>query len=95
MCCSTGVCGPSTDDNLIRITNLFQQVRKIEGKQLVRYNLSSNPDSFVRNESVTQLIQEKGVDCLPVTILNDQTIVKTEEYPTNNEVSEWIQLNLE
>lgn len=95
MCCSTGVCGPSVDENLIRITSLFQQIRKIKGKQLIRYNLSSNPDSFVRNQAVTQLIQEKGVDCLPVTVLNGTEIVKIEEYPTSKELSEWIDLNLE
>ncbi|WP_407372214.1 arsenite efflux transporter metallochaperone ArsD [Carnobacterium sp.] len=95
MCCSTGVCGPSVDENLIRITSLFQQVRKVKGKQLIRYNLSSKPDSFVRNQAVTQLIQENGVNCLPVTVLNDTKIVKIEKYPTNKELSEWIDLNLE
>lgn len=95
MCCSTGVCGPSVDGNLIRITSLFQQIRKIQGKQFIRYNLSANPDSFVRNQAVTKLIQEKGIDCLPVTVLNDETIVKMNDYPTNKELSEWQKLCLE
>lgn len=95
MCCSTGVCGPSVDGNLIRITSLFQQIRKIKGKQFIRYNLSANPDSFVRNQAVTKLIQEKGIDCLPVTVLNDETIVKMNDYPTNKELSEWLKLCLE
>ena len=95
MCCSTGVCGPSVDKNLIRITSLFQQIRKIKGKQLIRYNLSANPNSFVRNQAVTKLIQEKGIDCLPVTVLNDETIVKIKDYPTNKELSDWLKLRLE
>lgn len=95
MYCSTGVCGPSVDGNLIRITSLFQQIRKIKGKQFIRYNLSANPDSFVRNQAVTKLIQEKGIDCLPVTVLNDETIVKMNDYPTNKELSEWLKLCLE
>lgn len=95
LCCSTGVCGPSVDENLIRITNTMQQVRKIDGKQMVRYNLSANPNSFIRNQEVTQLIQEKGIDCLPVTVLNDETIVKIGEYPSNQEVSEWLHLELD
>ena len=95
MCCSTGVCGPSVDENLIRITSLFQQIRKIKGKQFIRYNLSANPDSFVRNQTVTQLIQEKGIDCLPITVLNDETVVKINDYPTNKELSKWLNLCLE
>ncbi|MBT2731767.1 arsenite efflux transporter metallochaperone ArsD [Carnobacterium sp. ISL-102] len=95
MCCSTGVCGPSVDVDLIRITSVSQQIRKLDGKQLVRYNLTSNPNSFVRNQNVTKVMQEKGVDCLPVTVLNNETIVKINEYPTNKEISEWLELRLE
>lgn len=95
MCCSTGVCGPSVDADLIRITSVLQQIRPLDGKQLVRYNLSSNPNSFVRNQSITKLMQEEGIDCLPVTVLNNETIVKSKEYPTNKEISEWLKLRLE
>lgn len=95
LCCSTGVCGPSVDENLIRITGIMQQVRKIEGKQMVRYNLSANPNAFIRNEAVKLVLQEKGVDGLPVTVLNNDTIVKVGEYPSNAEISEWLQLQLE
>lgn len=95
LCCSTGVCGPSVDENLIRVTSVMQQVRKMDGKQMIRYNLSANPNAFIRNESVTQLIQEKGADCLPVTVLDDETIVKIDEYPTNKEIADWLGISLQ
>jgi len=90
LCCSTGVCGPSVDENLIRITGVMQQVKRIDGKQMIRYNLQSNPNSFARNKRVTQLIQDEGIDCLPVCVLDDDMIVKKGEYPTNDEISEWL-----
>ena len=95
LCCSTGVCGPSVDENLIRITGVMQSIRKAEGKQMVRYNLSANPNSFLRNQTVTRLLQEKGITCLPMTVLNNDTVVKVGEYPTNQEISEWLNLALE
>ena len=95
MCCSTGVCGPSVDENLIRITAVMQHVRKVEGKQMVRYNLSANPNSFIRNEAVQQVLQEKGIVGLPVTVLNNDTIVKVGDYPTNQEIADWLGVSLE
>lgn len=56
MCCSTGVCGPSIDENLIRITSAIQQVKQTDNVMLIRYNLSQNPNAFVRNEQVSQLL---------------------------------------
>ena len=29
LCCSTGVCGPSVDENLLRITGIFESLKKI------------------------------------------------------------------
>lgn len=90
LCCSTGLCGPSVDENLIRITGVMQQIKKMDGKQMIRYNLASNPNSFARNTQVTELIQDRGIDCLPITVLDDDTIVKMGKYPTNDEIAEWL-----
>ena len=95
MCCNTGVCGPSVNENLIRITAVMQHARTVEGKQMVRYNLSANPNSFIRNEAVQQVLQEKGIDGLPVTVLNNDAIVKVGDYPTNQEIADWLGVSLE
>jgi len=59
MCCSTGVCGPSVNEDLIRVSSIMNELKKAEGIQAVRYNLSANPNSFVRNSKVTEILQEK------------------------------------
>lgn len=94
MCCSTGVCGPSVDENLIRITALMQEIKKVEGKMMVRYNLAQNPNAFVRNQAVSQLLQEKGTDCLPITVVDEQ-IVKSGGYPSTEEIEDYLGVRLQ
>ena len=87
LCCSTGVCGPSVDENLLRITGVFESLKKLENFEANRYNLSSNPADFTKNAEVLKELQEKGKDILPITLVNDK-IVKTGSYPTNKEIEE-------
>ncbi|API89756.1 arsenite efflux transporter metallochaperone ArsD [Desemzia sp. C1] len=89
MCCSTGVCGPSIDKDLIRVTSVIKELKKVEGVQAVRYNLSNNPNSFVRNSKVSEMLQEKGMEVLPITVVNDE-IVKTNSYPSNKEIESYL-----
>ncbi|APB31423.1 arsenite efflux transporter metallochaperone ArsD [Vagococcus teuberi] len=88
LCCSTGVCGPSVDENLLRITGVFESLNKINQVTASRYNLSSNPADFTKNETVLKELQEKGNNILPITLVNDK-IVKTGSYPTNEEIQEF------
>ena len=30
MCCSTGVCGPSVDENLLRVSTIINRLKKME-----------------------------------------------------------------
>src|SRR5690625_7178245 len=85
LCCSTGVCGPSVDEDLLRITGVMKQVKEAEGVMMVRYNLASNPNSFVRNQNVIDTMRNEGQDALPITVL-DGDIVKTGEYQMNEEI---------
>lgn len=39
-----------------------------------RYNLSSNPADFTKNQSVLKELQEKGNDILPITLINDKVV---------------------
>lgn len=83
MCCSTGVCGPSVDKNLLRVATLLSRLEK-HGIKVQRHNLTSDPKSYVDNRKVNKLLLDNGVDILPITIV-DGEIVKTKEYPTNGE----------
>ncbi|WP_410512293.1 arsenite efflux transporter metallochaperone ArsD [Paenibacillus sp. BR2-3] len=87
MCCSTGVCGPGVDPELIRMSAVVHNLKK-KDVSVSRYNLSSEPDAFVRNEVVKQLLTDEGPDVLPV-ILVDGQVAKKQGYPSNEELEAW------
>ncbi|WP_017434556.1 arsenite efflux transporter metallochaperone ArsD [Saccharococcus caldoxylosilyticus] len=86
MCCPTGICGPSIDPELIRISIAVNNL-KSKGIDIVRYNLGSEPDAFVANEIIRKLLTEKGPDVLPI-VLVDGEVIKEKGYPTNAELAE-------
>lgn len=87
LCCPTGVCGPNVDPELTRIASaLFL----LEGKgfAIKRYNLGTEPDAFVLNTEINQLLNEKGPEVLPIVVF-DNEVVKQGCYPTNDELADW------
>jgi len=93
MCCSTGVCGPSVDPNLTRVASAVYSLEQ-KGVNVKRFNLANEPAVFAENETINQVLQEKGVDALPVTLL-DEEVVKVGEYPTNEEFAEWLEVSVD
>lgn len=91
LCCETGVCGVSVDPELLRISTVANNLKK-NGVMLQRYNLNSNPQAFVDNTDINQLIMKEGVEALPATIVDGQ-IVKTKAYPTNGEIVMWLNIS--
>lgn len=94
MCCSTGVCGPSVDKELLRISLVFNKLEKVEDITVNRFNLSSSPQEFMDNKVINKIINSNGVDDLPVTVV-DGEVVKTKEYPSNDELAGWLALDKE
>jgi hypothetical protein len=90
MCCSTGVCGPSVDPELLRMSTVLNSLKK-KGIEVERHNLTSNPQAFVDNNVINQLLNSEGVDILPVTMV-DGEVVKTKAYPTNKELCEMLEV---
>lgn len=88
MCCSTGVCGPSVDPNLMRIATVINNLKE-KGIVIERHGLSSAPQDFVSNKVISEILQKEGAEMLPVTLV-DGEIAKTKEYPTNEELSNWL-----
>ena len=86
MCCSTGVCGPSPDEELMRVSTLVDKLKK-SGASIERYNLTNNTKEFVENKTINNLLREKGEDILPVVMVNDE-VVMTGRYPSNEEFYE-------
>jgi len=88
MCCSTGVCGPDVDPVLPQFAADLDWLRG-QGHQVDRYNLAQQPQAFIENESIRQLLSTEGTDCLPVVVVNGQ-IVSRKDYPSRATLSSWI-----
>lgn len=85
MCCSTGICGASVDPELLRISTLVDNLDRSK-VEVVRYNLSSNPEEFIKNDTIQKLIA-RSTETLPITIV-DGEVFKTTKYPSNEEFDE-------
>ena len=83
MCCSTGVCGPSVNKELLRVATVLNTLKN-KGIIVERHNLTSNPQIFVDNKVINGMLNIKGIDVLPVTMV-DGVVVKEGSYPTNEE----------
>lgn len=90
LCCETGVCGVGVDPELLRISTVLSALKK-KNAIIERYNLKTAPDAFVSNSVVNSYLMEKGVDGLPITLLDDQ-IIMIGKYPSNNEILEFLDL---
>jgi hypothetical protein len=54
MCCSTGICGPEVDPNIVQFAVLLSQLEQ-RGVAVERYNLGQQPMAFVQNEALVKL----------------------------------------
>jgi hypothetical protein len=90
MCCSTGVCGPSVNKELLRVATVINNLKR-KGIMIERYNLTSNPQIFVDNKIINEMLNSEGVDVLPVTMV-DGVVVKTKAYPTNEEIQNLLEI---
>ncbi|MDU2375579.1 arsenite efflux transporter metallochaperone ArsD [Anaerococcus vaginalis] len=93
MCCSTGVCGVSVDPELLRMSSLVEKLDK-KGIDIKRFNLNSAPQEFVENKKVNEILNEKGEDILPLTMVDDE-IIKSGAYPSNEEFEEILSIKLD
>lgn len=90
MCCSTGLCGPSVNPELLRVATVINTLKN-KGIKIERYNLSQNPQAFVDNKIINKILNANGVKVLPVTIV-DGVVAKYGSYPTNEEFCRMLQI---
>jgi hypothetical protein len=86
MCCSSGVCGAEVDSNLVKVAVSLQWL-KMNGVQVERYNPLHQYDVFAANAVVTKTVNEKGIECLPLILL-DGEVVSSGSYPSQLEMSD-------
>lgn len=86
MCCSTGVCGPSTDPELTRISQDLRWAES-QGARVERFNLAQEPNAFVKNRKVSGLMQDFGEGALPAVLVNG-AVACHGRYPSREELVE-------
>lgn len=85
MCCETGVCGPSVDEQLIAVREDLRWA-ETQGANIERHNLTSDPDAFVANPKVTGLMQAFGDKALPILVIDGE--IRTHgHYPDREELA--------
>lgn len=90
MCCPTGVCGTSVDTKLVQLASFLNSLDK-KMFEVKRFGLSTNPQEYVLNKEVSRLLNEEGVDSLPLIFFNDELLFK-KDYPSVPELSSKIGL---
>ncbi len=77
MCCSTGVCGPEPDRELIEFSETIKKLpAEFEGLKITRAGLAFNPLLFSMNKDVLQLVKENGRGVLPITTINGEIVAR-------------------
>ena len=84
MCCPSGLCGPTLDQTLLDVNEMIFSLQS-KGFAVKRYQMASDPNEFLNNESVMRLVREQQIDALPITMING-VIIKSSSYPSLAEV---------
>ena len=79
MCCSTGVCGPTSDPELARFAADVDWLQK-QGVTIERFNLSSQPAAFAETVAVKEALA-RGTEVLPLVLVGDRIAVEG-SYPS-------------
>jgi AhpD family alkylhydroperoxidase len=87
MCCSTGVCGPSPDVDLVRFAVDADWLRA-SGVEVTRFTISQEPGRFAENPAVRALLETSGESALPIVIVDDE-VRSSGRYPERDELAEW------
>lgn len=86
MCCSTGVCGPSLDEKLVRVSeNIDFLKNKYSDLVVKRYQPQTQAMAFMTNREVQKLVKAEKMNALPIVTVNG-VIIKKGEYPTLEEI---------
>ena len=87
MCCSTGVCGPSVDPQLVRFAADLDWL-KSQGVTVERFNLAQEPRAFAENAAVKHALEVTGEAALPLVGV-DGEVKSRGVYPSRDELALW------
>ncbi len=78
MCCSTGVCGPDPDDELVEVSAALDQLEEEFDVDVTRANMQHNIDQFLNTQRIYDMVQENGPSILPITVVDGDIVAKSE-----------------
>ncbi len=84
MCCPTGLCGPTLDQALLDVNEMILTLQS-KNLRVERYQMASSPNAFLGNADVMQLVREKQMDALPITVVRGR-VIKVGAYPSAGEI---------
>ncbi|EQD24574.1 MAG: arsenical resistance operon trans-acting repressor ArsD [Leptospirillum sp. Group IV 'UBA BS'] len=84
LCCASGVCGVSVDQELVRFSADVEAIRK-KGGTVERFNLSQEPLRFVQTALVAEILEREGEKALPI-VLSGARILAKGHYPSREEM---------
>lgn len=90
LCCSTGVCGVETDQELVNAAANVDWARR-NGARIERFNLAQQPTVFAEHPVVRAFLERSGHESLPLTLVEGQ-IALAGRYPTREEIARWTQV---
>jgi arsenite methyltransferase len=73
LCCASGVCGPEIDPLLAAFAADMDWLAS-QGVSVARHNLAHDPEPFVTNTLVLDLMQREGTTCLPLVLVNGEVL---------------------
>ena len=84
LCCPTGVCGPAPDPDLAALQETILKLKKV-GFSAERIALNQQPERFMNNPVVKDIIMSEGKESLPITLVEGKLVIKG-RYPKYEEL---------
>ncbi|HET9909931.1 MAG TPA: arsenite efflux transporter metallochaperone ArsD [Anaerolineales bacterium] len=84
MCCPTGLCGPTTDQTLLDVSQTIRALQQ-DNYRVERYQMASNPNAFLGNAEVMQHVRQKQLQALPIIVVRGK-VIKVGAYPSEKEI---------
>lgn len=92
LCCSSGVCGPDVDQQLVTFAADIKWIEQ-QGGKVERFNLAQQPLAFAENPVVKGFLERSGQDALPVVLVDGQ-VALAGRYPRRAELARWAGISL-
>ncbi len=77
LCCTTGICGPEPNKELIQLT---EDVKRLQAEfpevRIIRASMSFNAQAYLEEPEVLKLVKVEGTDVLPITTVDGRILLK-------------------